>query len=742
MSHQDTGQSAGSTSGASDAARRRLPAFPGGGFGRSVADAIDAATTRVGAVFEREMEAGRGFLWLPACFGGGIVVYFALPREPSLVAVFLVVLVLFASAAWNRHRVTAFRVLVAVATVATGTFGIKLRTDMVATPMLVRETTTSVTGWVAEAEASARGGTRLVILVHDIEGLPPASTPATVRVTVRSKAGGIAVGDALTMRARLSPPSGPVLPGGYDFARGAFYEGLGGIGFAYGAAQSADIGDAPLAIRIEEPVASLRATIRGRVVEALPGDNGKIAAALIMGDQGGISEPAQEAMRASGLGHVLSISGLHMALVAGSAFWLIRALLALSPSLALRYPIKKWAAAAALAVAAFYLAISGAGVATVRAFIMLAIMLLAILADRRAITLRNVAIAALAILLIEPESLLSASFQMSFAATVALVAGYEAITEHRDRRVSVEASGNRVSAKVSAWIVGLFLTSLIAGFATTPFAVFHFQRLAPLSLLANLAAMPAVGLIVMPMALISVLAMPFGLEALPLSAMSLGLDWMMAVAVAAEAWSSDLGLVRMAPIAALLLFVAGFLWLALWRERWRFAGLLPMIAAVPISLAATPPDVIIDESGEAVAVRAADGRLGVIGARGHSFEVENWLRADADPRKLPLGEQPGIRCDPHGCTAPLADGRLVALAQTPAAFADDCATAAVVISRYAAPENCAAHGAIVVDRPALALGGAQSIYLMPGAPGGAPEFRVETAYPPIRRPYMPPLPSQ
>ncbi len=247
-------------------------------------------------------------------------------------------------------------------------------------------------------------------------------------------------------------------------------------------------------------------------------------------------------MRASGLGHVLSISGLHMALVAGSVFWLIRALLALSPRLALTRPIKKWAAAGALAAATFYLTISGSNVATQRSYVMLAVILCAVMIDRRAITLRNVAIAALIVLILEPESLLTASFQMSFAATLALVAGYEALRDRADRTLSLANLADRgLAGRLWFSAHGLFLTSLIAALATTPFAIYHFQRAAPLALLANLAAMPVVGLLVMPAALFAVILMPLGLESLALVPMSWGIDWFVRVGEVVAEWSAGLG---------------------------------------------------------------------------------------------------------------------------------------------------------------------------------------------------------
>jgi competence protein ComEC len=717
---------------------RWLPSFGRGGPRLWLATLLGSAGTRLGAVFEREMDEGRGFLWLPVLFGFGILLYFALPREPSAVALAAMAIAFAGATVFTRHRTNAFRTMVALAAIASGTAAIKFRTDWVAAPMLTHETTAAVTGWIAAREEAARGGMRLLLRVHELAGLSPEATPAFVRFTVRSQAEGFAVGDAITAQVRLQPPSGPVMPGGYDFARAAFYDRIGAIGFAYGAAKPAEVGPPPFAVTMKEPLAALRNTMRVRIEEALPGDHGHIAAALVMGDQRGISEKTQEAMRASGLGHIFSISGLHMALVAGSAFWLIRALLALSPSLALRRPIKKWAALGALGVATFYLGISGAEVATVRSYVMLAIMLLAVVIDRRALTLRNVVLAALVILVVNPESLLSISFQMSFAATVALVATYEAIAARADR-LALTRSDLTVSARIRQAILTLFLTSLVAGLATTPFGAYYFQRVAPLTIIANMAVAPAVGLVIMPMALASVVLMPFGLEALPLRVMSYGLDWMIAVAEKTTAWSEGLGGVPKAPVAALLITVAGFLWLALWRERWRLAGLVPIVLAVPLAVMTPRPDIIVAQSGAAVAVRAADGHYRILGGKDSRFEIENWLSAEGDARS-PKSEvlRQDVGCDALGCIAKLGDGGKVALIFRPDAFREDCQIAAVVVTRLNAPHRCA-EGALVIDRTMLERTGAQALYVESGPAGAEGGFRIETAYPSIRRPFMPPV---
>ena len=436
-----------------------------------------------------------------------------------------------------------------------------------------------------------------------------------------------------------------------------------------------------------------------------------------------------------------SISGLHLALVAGSAFWLIRALLALSAGLALGQPIKKWAAAGALAVVTVYLGISGAGVATQRSYVMLAIMLTAVMLDRPAVTLRNVSLAAFVILVMAPESLAGASFQMSFAATIALVAGYEAITAWRDTRVNLDGRGKvGALARLRRSATGLVLTSLIAGLATAPLAAFHFQRVAPLTIAANFAAMPVVGVVVMPMALLAMVLMPFGLEALPLTVMGWGLDWVNLVAGQTAAWSAGHGIVAAMPLLSLALTAGGFLWLALWRERWRLAWLVPMALAVLVAMSASRPDVLIDDRGITVAVRGADGRFAIINGKGESFAVGNWLRSDGDGREADVPElTASVACDPLGCVAPLgSNGAKVAVASAGGGLEEDCRMAAVVVSRVPVPTGCGDQ-AFVIDRQDLARHGAHALYVTGTSPSGAAVFRVTTAYPAVRRPFMPPL---
>ncbi len=689
--------------------RRRWPSLGPPGWRRRLGFGSDRLLLELGASLEREIDAARGLPWLAVAFAAGALGYFALPSEPDAAALVLLAVGLALAAIWQRGGSAGlFRFLLVAAMLAAGAASAKLRTDFLATPMLERPVTATVSGFVAAREGR-RGGFRLTIRVKDIEGARLAHPPERLTVTVRGAAP--EVGAAVSLLARLRPPSGPALPGSYDFARNAFYEGIGATGFAYGKPKLVDLGPVPWSIRLREPLEALREAIRARVLAALPGDTGRVASALIIGDAGGISEEAEDDLRQSGLAHVLSVSGLHMVLVAGATFWVLRALLALVPALALRYPIKKWAAAGALGVTFFYLLISGLDVAAQRSFIMTAIVFSAILVDRRAISMRNVAIAAFIVLALAPESILGAGFQMSFAATIALVAGFELMARYRRRRLGEEGERSwlrRIAGWFVALVAGLSITALLGGIGTTPFALYHFQRMAPLSILANVMAMPLVDFLVMPMGLAAVLLMPFGLDQPFLALMGFGIDGMLAVAAWVTAWSDGQGGAAMPSAAALLIFIAGFLWLALMGERWRLAGLVPMLIGGVLAFLPMRPDLIVAADGTAVAIRGADGRLQILARKTDAFSAGIWLRADGDPRDPADPTLLQRNCDAIGCVARLPDGRIVALSLDRAAFTDDCRMAALVVTPLAAPAACRAATA-VIDRDMTSRTGALSL---------------------------------
>jgi len=449
-------------------------------------------------------------------------------------------------------------------------------------------------------------------------------------------------------------------------------------------------------LRFASAIDFMREAIDKRIRAVIPGDEGSIASALLTGKRDPITPAVSDAFYVSSLAHVLAISGYHMATVAGIAFFFIRGLLALVPSLASRRPIKKWAAAGALAAAGFYLVLSGAGVATQRSFVMIAIVLAGVMADRRALTFRTLTIAALAVLLLAPQSVLHPSFQMSFAATVALIAGYQ---YGLPWRANADTS---VGARVALWggreVVTLLFASLIAGLATTPYAAYHFHRLAPYGVLANLLAMPAVSVWVMPMGILGILAMPFGFGAIFWRLMGEGIDWMIGVVLWVANLPGAVGRIQAFGTGPLLIGTAGLLLLCLLRSplRWSGAGL-----AVVASLWAvmTPrPDVLVAADGQAAAVRGPSGSLSILHSGRDTFATKEWLAADGDARPVKDATlHDGVRCDPAGCIGRLPDGRMVSFAQSVEAFAEDCRRAAVVASPREAPGGCQA---LLIDRKA------------------------------------------
>ena len=395
-----------------------------------------------------------------------------------------------------------------------------------------------------------------------------------------------------------------------------------------------------------------------------------------------------------------------MALVAGVVFFIVRAGLALIPGFSSRHPTKKWGAIAALVAATLYLALSGAEVATQRSYVMTAVVLVGVLADRAALTLRTLAVAAFAVLLLTPESVAHPSFQMSFAATLALVAAYQGGLPWAGGRPDTS-----LGAKVALWggreVAALLFASVVAGFATTPYAAFHFHRVAPYGVIANLLAMPVVSVLVMPAGLIALIAMPFGLDGPLWRLMGFGIDWMIAVASWVASLPGAVGRVTAFGVGALIVMTAGMIVLCLMRTRVRYAGVAIFLAGCAMAFFTTRPDVLISAGGDVVAVRTAGGKLSVLKFGGSTFTINDWLGGDADLRtSADKALSDGFACDENGCTARLADNTIVAVSRTAAAISEDCRAASLVITARDASPGCEA---TIIDRKLLRARGAQDL---------------------------------
>jgi competence protein ComEC len=684
-------------------------AAAGGRAGLAAPDGLGIAAARLRRLLSEwalaEVAPGRLLPWLPVAYGAGIVLYFAADHEPVLGATLAAATAGVLLAARLRRSSVAFPVALVFAAASVGFATATVQTVRIAHPVLMDPTWSArVSGFVERREERERSD-RIVVRVTSLEAARLRDKPERVRVAVR-KGTAPAVGGFVSFKAHLSPPLGPLRPGGYDFARDMYFQQIGAAGYALGrVAVTAPPAEGGPWLRYAAFLEHVRDVIDTRIRTALPGDRGAIASALITGKRDAISAPLNDAFYVSSLAHVLSISGYHMAAVAGIVFFVIRAGLALVPALALRHPIKKWAAACALVAAAGYLLLSGAEVATQRSFIMIAIVLVGVMIDRATLTFRTIAVAAFVVLLLAPQAIVHPSFQMSFAATLALIAGYQhGLPWH------VDADTPR-AARLALWgareLVGVVLASLVAGLATMPYAAYHFHRLAPYGVLANLLAMPVVSALVMPAGIAGVLTTPFGFDGLFWPLMGYGIDWLDGVALWVAGLPGAVGRIRAFGTGPLLLATAGILTLCLLRTPLRFGGAVLIATAAVWAATATPPDVLVSADGRAAAIRGADGRLAMLASGRDTFALKEWLLADADGRApTDTSLHQGVRCDAIGCIGRLRDGRLVSLVLDTEAFAEDCARAAVVVSVREAPGGCAAR---LIDRKIWRAHGAAAL---------------------------------
>jgi competence protein ComEC len=661
---------------------------------------------RLRAWARAEAGAGRLLPWVPIAFGTGIALYFTATHEPVL-SVALATAIALCTVALLARRHRFFSLAVMCAAVAAGFATATWRTSRVAHVVLAKPLySVSLSGFVETRDIRERTD-RFVLHVASMDAPRGQVRLERVRLSVR-KGTAPDVGSFVELKARLQPPLAPLRPGSYDFARDLYFQGIGASGFAMGVIRTIEPPQTGgLALRYAAFMQGLRDAIDARIRATLSGDERAIATALLTGRRDAITEPVNDAMFISGLGHVLSISGYHMAVVAGVVFFAVRALLALIPGLAARFPIKKWAAAAALFAAAFYLLLSGAEVATQRSFYMTAVVLIAVMVDRRAITFRTLALAAMIVLLLAPEALVHPSFQMSFAATLGLVA----LVQIGMPRLFATPDSS-AATKVALWggreMVTLVLASFVAGLATTPYAAFHFHRVTPYGVLANLAAMPVVSALVMPAGMLGLLAAPFGFDGFFWWLMGIGIDWMIAV----TRWVADLpGAVgRMAAFGTgpLIAASAGIVLMGLLRTPLRWSGAIVLAVAIVWAVASPKPDILISADAHHVGVRGRDGRLHVIQSAKDKFLLKEWLAADADARAVDdasLAE--GVSCDDVGCVVALPDGRMIASAQRSEALADDCARARLIVTPRQVGADCAA---AVIDLLRLRRQGALALW--------------------------------
>ncbi|MCO5065664.1 MAG: ComEC/Rec2 family competence protein [Rhizobiaceae bacterium] len=580
-----------------------------------------------------ELERGIPALLVPVSMGCGALAYYAASEEPPLFLLLLWVAAPFAGATAARGIPFLRLALLFISLVASGATLAKLEVYRAGTKVIGGEISTRLTGHVVNIDHLANGRVRLLIDVVRTERPTLRYQPDRVSVSASRLPDGTRAGDLITGPVRLMPPPGPVRPGGYDYSFQSYFRGIGANGFFLGMPKpAAPSASQPFEMRFKAMLDNARNAIAARIRQSIDGPEGEIAAALIVGVRAGIPESVNESLRRTGLAHILSISGLHMALVAAIVMGAVRSGAALVPRFATLYPAKKYAAAAALFVVGAYLFISGGDVAAERSFLMLAVMLLAVLVDRRALSMRNLAVAATVVMIFTPHEIAGPSFQMSFAATAALIGGYAIWGALRARRTPPTKSGahvpllRRMAQAVSSMVAGSIATALVAGLATAIFGVWHFQRISPLSLFANLATSPIVSLVVMPFAVLSATAMPFGIDAPFLIVMGKGLSAMLWISDWLSA-RSPLDVIGLVPGAAVIWLTAALLLATLATTRLRLLGLACGMAGVLCLQTGLTPDIYISDDAGVVAVGDGQGRLLLSDPNMRSFTLDGWKRA-------------------------------------------------------------------------------------------------------------------
>ncbi|MCA3562561.1 MAG: ComEC family competence protein [Aestuariivirga sp.] len=607
-----------------------------------------------------EAQHGRSFLWSAPTLSLGIGTYFALGQEPG--TLLLISLAAAGAVLFWLGRVTGLLLLAGLVLWGFALAGFQSWRS--ATPLLAFTTgEVAVTGRAVSVDRSSR--TRLVMILapEQIGGIAPERLPKRLRLTLPESAGATPPGALVTFKARLAPLPSPVAPGAFDYGRSLWLDGIGGTGRV--TSQAIEILDNPRTMMpLESWLSAIRAAMGARIHAALAEPYASFAEALITGERSSIPPEINKSLLISGLYHILSISGLHMWLAAGSVFWAVRAVLALAPGLALRFPIRKWAAAAALLMGLFYMLLAQGGTATARSFLMVAIVFFAVIVDRPALSMRNLALAAVVILVLDPQAAIEASFQMSFLAVLGLVAFYEAWARWRADRGAEEGATPHWSWRLARWAAAAFIaslvTSLIAGFSSSLPAAYHFGRISPYGVLANGLAIPVVGVLVMPFALLAVLLMPFGLEELPLAVMGKGLELVIAISNGVAALPGANEVIARPPLTAMVVMVSGMVLLCLLAGPVRLAGLAVMALGALLMLSAPPPpDLLIEATGANVALRDAAGHLVPAQPRRARFAVEKWLQANGEEVSLAeAAKRAGWTCS-HGRCAARVRGRAV-----------------------------------------------------------------------------------
>ena len=661
------------------------------------------------------LDERRLFVLMPFAMIAGLIVSVELPSAPHPVALEVGAGVIGLSLAVSHRSLAWFRLAALAAAFWAGLCLLPLNGALWGTPMLARPAFGTYAATVDEIIAETPEEKRVVL-----SAIMPAggSRPVPMRrARVLIKAGpDLSPGDVVSGPFRFAPVPGPIYPGGFDTQFHGYFDGIGAYGNSTRPPLIVSSGNTAAPAHV---IDAIRRGIADRIDAVLPQPSAGIARAIVNGDQSAVTDEARTTMATAGIAHVLSVSGLHLTIVAGGVFWVLRLLLAASERVARRVSVKPVAAVFGMASALLYFAVAGsaANVAAFRSTLMILLVFGAVLFGRRALTMRNVAIAGVIVIATDPASVFRPSFQLSFAAVVALVGAYENLRDSsgRDAGPVVHALG---------YLKGIVVTSVVAGVATLLFSIYHFQQTSPLGVLGNLVTLPLVGFVMMPAAVIAVLLMPFGVEGPMLRVMGWSVDRMLDLAGIVAGWSTHL---RAAPLLTPLALVIGFgalAWFAFFRDRWRLLGPALAVPLVVLLTVDHPPDVLIADTTRALVVRGSAG-LEQVDGKGQSFGLNVWRETYADPIASPAA----VSCDTVACIGQSSAGFSYAIVRDPAGFADECGRADLVVARGRAPDWCDSRA--VIDSDDLAAHGVQWLRWNPGSK----TFEVRPAIGNLDRPW-------
>ena len=652
-------------------------------------------------------EQGRFGLWLPVFIGTGVLLYFDLRFEPPIWTGMAIAAPAAAVAWLLRRKSVPFAAMMAAGATAVGFASAQFATVSAPPQPVLPTRATIITGTVRSVELLPEGR-RIALDAAQLGDGDPLQRWLRVRLK-KDDTQSVAAGDVVRLRALVRPPMPPAYPGAWDRQRDAWYSGQAGSGYALGplerVAENAPNGPWRLVQRLRE-------TIADRIAAIAPGAAGAVSITLLTGITTGIPPPDREAFRASGLAHLLAVAGLHIGIVMGWTLAFARLALAASEYASLHWPTKQLAALAALAAGGGYMVLTGMHVPIVRSFAMASLYTFAVLAGRRAISLRGLALAAMVLMLLEPEEVPGVSFQMSFSAVLALISGYAALRPAL-RRLYGDGSWRR---RLASHLTALALTSALAGTASAPFGAYHFGHIQIYFVVANMIAVPLAALWVMPAGLIGLLLLPFGLDWLAFVPMNWGTEAILYVARTTAAWPAATLDVPQIPPWGLALTGFGIAWLGLWHSRLRLAG-VPIIAFGLISpLLVRPPDLMVSADARLIGMRTSDTVYLQSIAGASKFTREAWLQYWAPSFIAPMpdaGEQAGgaIVCRPEACMLrpwPQAKAALLVRGGT---HPGHCAEISVIVAAEPARGLCPRPWPALVDRFTVWRNGATSIWL-------------------------------